>query len=325
MPARGVPVFGVARWHPTRRTPRGTAAPRGPRPASGSTSPSRTFPLRARPYEIELASQEPREAFRFLFRRAYHPPRLLFERLDPDGQPLPLALVAPDAFNAAVDQQDRRQPALRAVDPTLEGSGHHGLTVPGRRDDVMVEGGQETHHTRQYSGLRFPNVLREHPGDRPFDLDGCDLSAKALNYPPRLRWRGRAEPPGELLARGGSVGGQVTARDLPDGLPDLGRFPLGQPPIWPGEAHVSADVRGEQQLAPEGGGFEERAEAVAQLAAEFLGPHTSPHLLGKLLPGEHLAVERLGDGDEYRLRLLTRQAEVSLPARGVVAGLEDAP
>jgi hypothetical protein len=71
------------------------------------------------------------------------------EGLDPDGQPVSSALVPPDALHAAVDQHYRRQPALRAVDVVLQGTGQHGLAVL-----VLVVAARFVHfHTREHGGI----------------------------------------------------------------------------------------------------------------------------------------------------------------------------
>ena len=64
-------------------------------------------------------------------------------------RPCSAALVPPDALHAAVDQHYRRQPALRAVDVALQGTGQHGLAVL-----VLVVAARFVHfHTREHGGV----------------------------------------------------------------------------------------------------------------------------------------------------------------------------
>jgi hypothetical protein len=63
--------------------------------------------LRVLPVEFELASHEAGQLFAPLLGRVPDPARLIRERLDPDYQAVSLTLVPPNAFHAAVDQQDQ--------------------------------------------------------------------------------------------------------------------------------------------------------------------------------------------------------------------------
>jgi hypothetical protein len=95
----------------------------GTKPVAGSSTPAgdRRSPSWSGPVELEPAAHEAGQPPGLLLGGAPDPARLLLEGLNPDDQPIPPALVPPDALHTAVDQQDGGQPALRAVDLSLEG------------------------------------------------------------------------------------------------------------------------------------------------------------------------------------------------------------
>ncbi len=103
----------------------------GTKPVLGSSAPAgdRRSSSRVRPVELEPAAQEAGQPFGLLLGGAPDPVRTTREGLDPDGQLVSSALVPPDALHAGVDQHYRLQPALRAVDVALQGTGQHGLAV----------------------------------------------------------------------------------------------------------------------------------------------------------------------------------------------------
>src|SRR5207302_9300731 len=95
------------------------------------------------PVQLERAASEFSQPLRFLFCCAARPGRDRDEGLDLDDQPPALPLMSPDAVDPTVDEQDGRDPALRAKDASAEVAGKQVAQVGGGGDDVLVEGGQE--------------------------------------------------------------------------------------------------------------------------------------------------------------------------------------
>jgi hypothetical protein len=147
------------------------------------------------------------------------------ERLDLDLHAAPLALEAPDPVDPPVDDQDRGDPALLAVDQRPEvARGHEAVGVRVGRDDVLVEAGEEADRLAGGDALRGCGVAREHPHRLTLDVHFHDLVAQAFEDPAGGRGL-RAPPAGEPVARRGSVHRQVAAGGLERGIGGVDRRP----------------------------------------------------------------------------------------------------
>src|SRR3712207_9437429 len=82
--------------------------------------PGQCLGLRIRPAKLEFASEKAGEPLGLFLCGAPYPFWLLGKGFDLDDEPVSLALVAPDALHATIDQKHRREPALRAVHPAFK-------------------------------------------------------------------------------------------------------------------------------------------------------------------------------------------------------------
>ena len=242
---------------------------------------------------------------------------------------LPLASWRQIAVHAPTDQQHRRQPSLGTVDAGLERPRHQVLGLAGGGDHVLVEGRQQPHRPRpgaRARGLPAPaglgqpgQVGGERVGGRALDLDPGHLLAQALQQPGPPGRAGDAPPAGEVFAGDRARGGQEPAGHLVHGLLGVVVGPAAQPGVGAGEADLLALAGGEAEQ-PEGGRrLEQRPPALAELAAQALGPGQLAHPVGQLLAGQRLAVQGLGHGLVEPLQLLQGDAEAPLPGPGLPA------
>ncbi len=104
------------------------------------------------------------------------------------------------------------------------------------------------------------DVIGEHPGRDPVDLDAGDLSAKGLDSPYAHPRGWYAEPERELLVGRRPVGAQISACHLLGSQPWIHRFSAAQPLFGAPEAGVLADAGSEAKVASELGRLEQGPE-----------------------------------------------------------------
>src|SRR5262249_55131051 len=153
------------------------------------------------PGEGQRTAEERSQALRFFRGRAPCPGSHLRERLDHDRDPAALELVLPRPFHPPVDQEDRRNPALRPIDATSETLGKESLGVARCADDILVEAGKEPHGACRRELCEIARVGREHPGLLTLDIDWNGFIAEPRDRSPGARDASAAPPTRQIVFR----------------------------------------------------------------------------------------------------------------------------
>src|SRR5437763_504081 len=167
----------------------------------------------------------------------------------------------------AVDEQDRRDPALSPEDARLVRDGKEAPRAR-RPHYVRIEGWQEPHRARQGRGTR---VGGEQIGASARAIDRGDI--ERFEEPLHLR-AGRALPPERKVVAGrGPVGAEIAAGQLAERAL---RLELPHPAAM-GEADPRAFAPGEAELPPVGAWFGQDAPSRADHRTELLRSRPPRH------------------------------------------------
>ncbi len=176
------------------------------------------------------------------------------EQVNLDGRLGAPGGILPDALNGTVDQDDCRDPSLRAEDQALVDASEELLALTRRADRIRVEEREQVDRLRRFETLHHIRGCSQSDCPPPFDIDLFQLIFHRLKELSCLAFSSPIPAPARKVFCGRrTLCPQIAADHFPDCLLWLDRWPFVNPrsgidkrdvlPLFWSETEVAADSR----------------------------------------------------------------------------------